>query len=65
MKRTWMTRVVAIASITVMEGFALYLGHNGLLLTLAVATVAGIAGFEIGAQHVLRAVDRGEDPTDS
>lgn len=37
----------AIAGITTLEGIALATGHDGALLTLAVAAIAGLAGYEI------------------
>lgn len=52
MKRTWQTRVAAIGGITTVELYALHLGHNGLLLSLSVAAIAGVAGYEIGAERI-------------
>ena len=39
----------AMLCIAVLEGFAIYMGINGTTLALAVAAIAGIAGYEIKA----------------
>ena len=38
---------MAIACLTVLECWALYLGINGTLFTLIIAAIAGLAGFEL------------------
>ena len=43
--------VAVVSSITVMETMALYLGHNGVLLTGAVAAVVGIVSFLYGRER--------------
>lgn len=40
--------ITAIICITVLEGIALFLGINGAALSVAVAAIAGLAGFTIG-----------------
>jgi len=43
--------VAVVGSITIMETMALYLGHNGVLLTGAVASVVGIVSFLYGRER--------------
>ena len=43
--------VAVVGSITIMETIALYLGHNGVLLTGAVAAVVGIVSFLYGRER--------------
>ena len=45
---------LAIVSITCLTGFALYLGHNGTILNVVIAVIAGIAGYEIGVKKKTR-----------
>ena len=40
--------LAAIIAITILEGIALFLGINGAALSVAVAVIAGLAGFTIG-----------------
>lgn len=47
MKREWQTRVAAIAGITVLDLYALHLGHNGILLATSLAAIAGIGGYSL------------------
>jgi len=44
---SWKLCAVAIAGIVILEAYALYLGHNGMLFSLAVGAIAGLAGFKI------------------
>ena len=37
--------ITGIISIALLEGFALYLGFNGYVLTAVVAAIAGLAGW--------------------
>lgn len=37
--------IAAIVTIGGLEGFALYLGFNGVILSAAIAVIAGLAGF--------------------
>ncbi len=39
--------IVAILAIVFLDSFALYLGYDGALLTLAVASIAGLGGFKV------------------
>ena len=39
--------MIAIACITVLEAIAMYKGINGTLLTLSIATIAGLAGLKV------------------
>ena len=39
----------AIIAIAILEGFALYMKVDGTILALALAAIAGIAGYEIKA----------------
>lgn len=41
--------VAGIAAVTVLESVAMLTGHNGTVLRLAIATVAGLGGFAVGA----------------
>ena len=41
--------ITAIISISVLEGFALYMGMDGKILAGVVAVIAGIAGYELKA----------------
>lgn len=50
-RRFWGTRVVAIIAVAWLVSFALYMGHNGLLLSLGIAAITGIAGYDIGVQR--------------
>lgn len=45
--RDWKTRVAAIAGITALDGWALHLGHNGVLLATSMAAIGGIAGWSV------------------
>ena len=42
------TRVSAILTIGVLVSWALYLGHNGIMLATGLAAIAGIAGYSLG-----------------
>lgn len=44
----WTPAIIAIISITALEGFALYLGINGVLLAGTAAIIAGLGGFTAG-----------------
>lgn len=44
-------KVSAIFGIVLIESVALFLGVNGVLLSVAVAGIAGIAGYEIGIKR--------------
>ncbi len=43
------TIIVAMLCVAGLEAYALYLGVNGVILSLAVAAIAGLGGFEIKA----------------
>lgn len=53
------TRVSAIVTIGVLVSWALYLGHNGIMLATGLAAIAGIAGYSIGRKGK-RAVEAAE-----
>lgn len=40
--------VAGIAAVTVLESVAMATGHNGTVLRLAIAAVAGLGGFAVG-----------------
>lgn len=44
-------KVCAIIGIVLIECVALYLGVNGVLLSLSIGGIAGIAGYEIGVKR--------------
>ena len=46
-KINWKVTCTAIAGIVVLDGIALVMGHNGVLLTGAIAIIAGLAGYKI------------------
>lgn len=48
MKRTWQTRVAAIVAIAVIEVAALQAGMNGVMMSLSIGAIAGIAGYSLG-----------------
>jgi len=39
--------IIAIISITTLEAIALFQGINGAILSVAVAAIAGLAGYEL------------------
>jgi len=45
--KDWRVSIAAILAIMVLEGFALYQGIDNALLSIAVAAIAGIAGYAI------------------
>jgi len=51
MKDKTILKLVAIGGIVVIECVALYLGINGVLLSLSIGGIAGIAGYEIGVER--------------
>lgn len=53
------TRVSAIMTIGALVSWALYLGHNGIMLATGLAAIAGIAGYSLGRKAKM-AVDRTE-----
>ena len=53
------TRVSAILTIGVLVSWALYLGHNGIMLATGLAAIAGIAGYSLG-RKAKTAMDRAE-----
>jgi len=57
--------LMAIACLTALECFALYLGINGTLFTLIVAAIAGLAGFELrpGIKGVLDVLKGKTEPS--
>lgn len=52
MTRATTTRVSAILSTAGLMAWALYLGHDGVLLAGSLAIIGGIAGYEIGLDKV-------------
>lgn len=41
---------LGIVSISCLTGYALYLGHNGVIFSAVIAVIAGISGYEIGVK---------------
>lgn len=39
--------VTAIIALTVLEGLALWTGHNGVLFAVVIAAISGIAGYNL------------------
>jgi hypothetical protein len=53
-KRVWVTRIVAIAAVTSITLYAMYLEIDGIFVPIAgAAVVSGIAGYEVGARRFL------------
>ncbi len=49
MRSSDLVKISAIASITILDGLALTVGHiDGVVLSMVVAVVAGLAGYEVG-----------------
>lgn len=46
-KINWKVTCSAILGIVILDGIALIMGHDGLLLTGAIAIIAGLAGYKI------------------
>ena len=46
-KIDWQVAICAIICITSLEAWALYLGHDGLILSATLAIIAGIAGYKL------------------
>jgi len=49
----------AIAAISVIEIIALLLGHNGLLISLAIASISGLGGFTLGVDVMRKTITKG------
>lgn len=47
-ERAWQTRAIAIIMIGLVLAWALYLGHNGVLLAGGIGAIAYIAGERVG-----------------
>jgi len=45
-------KICAILGIVVLEGIALFMGMDGVLLSSTIAVIAAIAGFVVGAETV-------------
>ena len=41
----WRIVIATIVALVILEGFALYLGHNGIILSVVLAMIAGLAGW--------------------
>ena len=55
--------VAGIAGVVVLESIAMLTGHNGTVLRLALATVAGLGGFAVGSLwHARRSAKKQEAP---
>ncbi len=49
MKSSDLVKITAILAITILDGLALTVGHiDGAVLSMVVAVVAGLAGYEVG-----------------
>ncbi|MBA7644311.1 hypothetical protein ES703_52053 [subsurface metagenome] len=42
-----MKTIVAIIAIALIEGFAIYQGINGIMLSVAIAAIAGLGGYQL------------------
>jgi len=40
-------KYVAISAISVLMGYALHLGHDGVMLTAVIGVISGLAGYEV------------------
>lgn len=49
------TRISAIVTIGAVMSWALYLGHNGVMLATALAAIAGISGYTLGEERAKQA----------
>ena len=58
-----MCKYTAIIVIGIIELYALYLGINGIALSLTIGTVAGLGGFEIGKVYKSIKVAKKEEAT--
>lgn len=47
---------VAIICLTILECWALHLGHNGLILSLSVGAICAIAGVNMDKTEIMRSV---------
>lgn len=45
-------KIVAIIGITILMSIALVMGHDGLLLTSAIAVIAGLGGYQIALSRL-------------
>lgn len=45
-----MKTIVAIVAITLLEGLAVWAGHNGALFGVAIAAIAGLGGYSLKAK---------------
>jgi len=43
--------IIAIVAITILESIALLKGVNGALLSICIAAIAGLGGYEIGSKR--------------
>lgn len=61
------TKPLAIASISLLTGFALYMGHNGVLLMTSIGLISGISGYELkeSSLHPLNNTDSIEKSKDN
>ena len=58
-----MCKYTAIIVIGIIELYALYLGMNGIALSLTIGAVAGLGGFEIGKVYKSIKVVKKEEAT--
>ena len=58
-----MCKYTAIIVIGIIELYALYLGMNGIALSLTIGAVAGLGGFEIGKVYKSIKVPKEEEAT--
>lgn len=45
----WKT-LTAIGAIMILEGIALFTGHNGTMYTISIAAIAGLGGYSVKKQ---------------
>lgn len=59
MKRTWQTRITAIAGIAVITVAAMYLQIDGVLVPiLGTAGISGVAGYDLGMEQAKNVAER-------
>lgn len=53
--------IAAIASVTILEVYALYQGMNGVILTLVIGAICALAGTKIGQVLEHRSIAKNDD----
>lgn len=62
MNQTGTNAIAAIAGITILMGWALYLGHDGVLLMTAVGIISGLGGYPLAKAAYQNYKDNLENP---